>query len=127
MKETRREKRITLRELSKKTGILPSRLSDIERGVEVPLSQEIDEISRILGPGIRFANMESAAEARIKTDEALAGMLDVITEAREKYPDGGAGTMDCPKCGKPLVYTVAASNKHVHAKCSTESCIGFMM
>ena len=36
---------------------------------------------------------------------------------------GASGFVDCPKCGKPLKYTIAASNGHIWAKCTKDGCL----
>ena len=33
---------------------------------------------------------------------------------------------ECPKCGKPMKYTIAASNGHIWAKCTTEGCLAMI-
>jgi len=37
--------------------------------------------------------------------------------------DDVAGEVDCPKCGKKLVYERASYNGHIRAACSTEGCL----
>lgn len=51
--------------------------------------------------------------------------LKVIREAT-KRKRGVRGTIPCPSCSKPLHYSVAASNGHVHAKCETPDCTVFL-
>lgn len=63
--------------------------------------------------------------------ENIAIAIKAIKEKHgfTKKPEKGiVGEIDCPVCktGK-LHYSVAAYNGHIHAKCTTKSCIGFMM
>ena len=37
-----------------------------------------------------------------------------------------SGQMDCPLCGQSLKFSVASSNKHLHARCSRDGCISAM-
>jgi hypothetical protein len=39
---------------------------------------------------------------------------------------GGGGKVVCPKCGKRLIYAVAAYNGHMHGQCETPGCISWM-
>jgi len=41
--------------------------------------------------------------------------------------EGGSGIIDCPVCGTgKLRYSRAACNGHIHAACSTETCVRWM-
>lgn len=51
--------------------------------------------------------------------------LKAIREATGRKR-GVSGSIPCPTCSKPLHYSVAASNGHVHAQCETPDCTGFM-
>jgi hypothetical protein len=48
----------------------------------------------------------------------------IIEIARET--NASAGVIDCPKCGGSLHWSRARSNGHVHAKCETADCLGWM-
>jgi transcriptional regulator with XRE-family HTH domain len=128
MQETRRQRRITIRELGKATGISAARISDIELGRAVPTSEEFDSIVRELGSNIKFPETDPV-KAKAKMDEMLKTIkaIGVVTmEARKKCPEGGRGYMDCPVCGEELGYSVASFNKHVWGKCSTSGCLEWM-
>ena len=39
---------------------------------------------------------------------------------------GGHGVCECPRCKGKCHWSVAASNRHLHARCETDGCISFM-
>lgn len=55
------------------------------------------------------------------TMEAMKRVIDATNNAR-----GDSGSVECPKCGKPLRYSVAGSNGHIHGRCTTEGCLAWM-
>ena len=63
-------------------------------------------------------------------ETAIKNMFAAIIaiQADAESTGGLTGAVDCPACGqaKALHYGIAASNKHIHARCKTANCIAFM-
>lgn len=66
--------------------------------------------------------------------------IEAITLIREKHPDRKplwagkhlnlkdiVGHIKCPKCGGRLDYSISGYNNHIHGKCETDGCLGWMM
>lgn len=64
---------------------------------------------------------KTVAEKEHEQFEVAISVIEYAQENPEK------GRMECPSCGKDIVYNVAKCNNHVWAKCETEGCIAFMM
>jgi transcriptional regulator with XRE-family HTH domain len=129
MKQARQNLKLTYRELSKQTGIAPSRLCDFEHNRAVPYSAEVDAIAMVLGTKIKFADSETAKAEKEKFNKEIGFLKSVFELVRATglgKGNGGQGSMTCPKCGKDLFYTVSGYNGHIWAKCSTDGCIVFM-
>lgn len=63
--------------------------------------------------------------SRINKLFAARGAIEAVFKQQQK--DGGAGAMPCPVCKTgQLHYRRAASNGHIHAKCSTADCVSWM-
>lgn len=74
-------------------------------------------------PTVEQATAEiDAMEARL-TREFKARAAIIEANGGRK---GGSGIIDCPNCGGKLGYSVAACNGHIHARCATENCAGWM-
>lgn len=58
--------------------------------------------------------------------------LELVMKAIQKIKEingtkkGISGDIDCPKCGRKLNYTIAASNGHIWGHCETNLCINFV-
>lgn len=130
MKNAMMEKRITLNDLSGKTGIGFTRLSELKSGRAEPTGDEVDKIAMVLGNKIRFAGMDESDENMRQLEVIMEGMDAAYKEIRGRGYKKGNGTpkdsMDCPVCGKTLYFRVAECNGHVHAKCETDSCLAWM-
>ncbi len=50
----------------------------------------------------------------------------IVAELDRLQMKGGGGVMECPVCKGRLRYSRAASNGHIHARCSTEGCVSWM-
>jgi transcriptional regulator with XRE-family HTH domain len=129
MKKARLNLGLTYRDLSKQTGIAPSRLCDFEHNRAVPYSAEADAIAMVLGTKIKFADSETAKIENEKFKKEMGFLKSVFELVRATglgRNNGGQGQMTCPKCGKDLFYTVSGYNGHIWARCSTDGCIGVM-
>jgi hypothetical protein len=61
-------------------------------------------------------------------DEVPAALV-VFALIKEKHPEKAdvQDEMACPLCGKGIIkYSIAGSNGHVWARCTTENCVAFM-
>lgn len=74
-----------------------------------------------------FTDEEIAEQERI-LDEWLKHMSAAMTKIKEINGKrrGVHGTIDCPKCGAPLHYSISSYNGHVHGKCETPGCVSWM-
>jgi transcriptional regulator with XRE-family HTH domain len=129
MKQTRLKKRMTLRDLSIKTGIDASRLSKLERGGCDPTGSEVDGIAMILGNKIKFITSEESKKAEEELDLRTDAMMKAISEIKKlgfKKGFPGQGNIKCPLCDKSLSFTVASCNGHVWGCCSTKGCLSWM-
>ena len=71
-----------------------------------------------------FPTPEEMAERERAFDE----YFEMMMAARATIMDTGAkrgdsGTVECPKCGEDLHYTVSSLNGHVRAGCETPNCM----
>jgi hypothetical protein len=66
---------------------------------------------------------EEAESERMLTD-MLTARSGIVEQTKGKR--GVSGSIICPRCLGPLHYSVAASNGHVHARCSTADCLAWM-
>jgi len=123
VKKHRLAKNMTLRELGKATGIFFLRLSQIEHGVAVPKSDEIERIKAVLGENLIFPEDDpEEAERRRKGHEArLLATAEAIVSFKEsgKYQ----GVIKCPVCGNDLNWGMSPGNKHTCGECKTEGCL----
>lgn len=71
---------------------------------------------------------QKAAEFEAYIDDFVALLTKVrpAIEAQHKATGAWSGTLDCPKCAKPLHWSKAQCNGHVHARCETEECVAWM-
>lgn len=53
--------------------------------------------------------------------KAMAAIMEAADGKR-----GVGGQVTCPNCSKPLHYSIARVNGHIHAKCETPHCVSFM-
>lgn len=67
---------------------------------------------------------EEERELELHLDR-IRGAMVAIREAT-KGRRGLQGKIVCPSCSKPLHYSVARVNGHVHARCETEHCVSFL-
>ena len=82
MKKTRINKRISLSELSEKTGIDHDRLYRIENGASVVVGWEELEIKEVLGSDVKFYSIEQVKEnleAMVNTPTTGRGAWKGIT------------------------------------------------
>ncbi|KKN46563.1 hypothetical protein LCGC14_0671570 [marine sediment metagenome] len=103
---------------SEKVRIDANRLSNIERGLIVPTVEEKNKIIEVLEYPISLEVNEERATARRDISMKAMKTIKDKTNARD--------SMECPLCKGVLHYTVAALNGHVHGKCETENCLGWM-
>lgn len=69
------------------------------------------------------------AEARVREwesnfERAMRARAAIVAAIRNGA--ASAGEIPCPICGAALRYSMARSNGHVHARCATPKCVGFM-
>jgi hypothetical protein len=57
--------------------------------------------------------------------ERICAAIIAIREATNGNR-GLSGNIPCPTCSKPLHYSVARVNGHIHAKCETPQCVSFL-
>lgn len=80
-------------------------------------------------PHCRFPTPE---EVKAKEEEWESGFRKTMAARKAitdhiGYAKGVSGTIPCPVCTTgTLSYTRAASNGHIHARCSTEGCVAWM-
>lgn len=77
----------------------------------------------------QFPTAEEAAAAERKMLDALArvGVARAAIVEATGGRRGVSGTIPCPCCeAGTLRYSVAGSNGHIHAHCSTDGCAGWM-
>jgi len=130
MKTARRQQGLTLRELSKLTGIKVGILSDLEQKRSVPSSPQYEAIKKIL-PTISMEDFEldyqKAQERHDEVYKRIYAIGKAVTNIKAKHGKTNAkGTMGCPLCGGKLHYTVAALNGHVWGACETKNCLSWM-
>lgn len=69
-------------------------------------------------------------EARADSIERSIAIMEkgipTIDAWRRKLPIGKSETIVCPVCAGRLHLSQAASNGHIHARCSTKDCFNFM-
>lgn len=68
------------------------------------------------------------AEMSAYMDRFLATLSIVrpAIEAAHKATGDWSGAIDCPQCSKPLHWSKAKVNGHIHARCETEECVAWM-
>lgn len=61
-------------------------------------------------------------------DEQVGYIIAAMMRIREINGElrGVRGTIECPKCGARLHYTISSYNGHVHGKCETQGCVSWM-
>lgn len=77
---------------------------------------------------------EEEVAAQVKAhEEHIKVMFVVIPALKEdakkkgfKKGNGGASSIECPNCRGTVSYRVSGYNGHMHASCSTDSCVHFM-
>lgn len=127
--EAQKKAGLTLRELSKVTGIDAVTLSDIKLFRQVPEKEYIEKISKAFGTTDweYETNQKKAFDKWCKERLHLEQLMDAIGQIKDKHGKTNArGHIICPKCGKNLYYTVAALNGHTWGKCETKDCLSWM-
>lgn len=56
----------------------------------------------------------------------MLGKVRPAIEAQHTATGKWAGSLDCPQCAKPLHWSKAKCNGHIHARCETEECVAWM-
>lgn len=71
---------------------------------------------------------EEIAERERVTSEQLALVIAAMTKIKEINGKrrGIRGTIDCPKCGRPLHYSISSYNGHTHGECETSGCVSWV-
>lgn len=71
---------------------------------------------------------EELAEKERQIEASLDRMLAATIAIREATggKKGVSGKIPCPTCAKPLHYSIAGNNGHIHAGCETPGCVRFL-
>lgn len=71
---------------------------------------------------------EEIAQHERDAEDSMKRIGEALKAIREhtKGERGLQGQIPCPTCSKPLHFSVARYNGHVHAKCETQGCVSFM-
>ena len=71
---------------------------------------------------------KEVAEQEAKTQGEITSVMEAMKRVREATNGerGVQGSVECPRCSRPLHFSVASSNGHTHAKCSTNGCLAWM-
>lgn len=71
---------------------------------------------------------DQIAAWRSYVDAGFAKITEAARRVRAQHKETGAfqGEVECPACGKALRWSMARSNKHVHAACETRGCVSWM-
>lgn len=83
-------------------------------------------------PAAEYPTMEEELERQEELKRYMAEFIKNLTivrpliEAQHKETGAWAGQVECPKCAKPLHWSMARCNGHVHARCETDNCISWM-
>lgn len=83
-------------------------------------------------PSATYPTREEAdredAEISAYVDRFIANLSKVrpVIEAQHKATGAWSGQVDCPQCAKPLHWSKAQCNGHIHARCETDNCIAWM-
>jgi hypothetical protein len=72
--------------------------------------------------------------AQVKAHEEHTKVMFVVIPALKedakkkgfKKGNGGASSITCPNCGGTVSYRVSGYNGHMHAMCSSPTCVHFM-
>lgn len=74
-----------------------------------------------------IAELERRRTVGDKTVKPCSGHFDPFMEDKIPAFVAGAGTMPCPVCKTgTLRYSRAALNGHIHAACTTKTCVSWM-
>lgn len=83
-------------------------------------------------PAAEYPTVEEERQREADLERRMDEFIAVLTvvrpaiEARHEATGEWAGSLDCPKCSKPLHWRKAQSNGHIHARCETEDCVSWM-
>lgn len=83
-------------------------------------------------PAAEYPTMEEEMERQRELEAAMDAFIVVLTkvrpeiEAAHKATGKWSGSLECPQCSKPLHWSKAQCNGHVHARCETEDCVAWM-
>ena len=82
-------------------------------------------------PHREYPTQEEIAAHQVEVEGSFNRMIKAINAIREKVGPwkkgcGQHGMIPCPTCGKPLHFSIAHFNGHIHARCSTLNCVSFM-
>lgn len=71
---------------------------------------------------------EQIAAWRAYIDASFSAVTEAARRVRAQHKETGAyqGEVECPTCGKALRWSMARSNKHVHAACETRGCVSWL-
>jgi hypothetical protein len=71
---------------------------------------------------------EEAEAAGVEAEKSFARIGTAIAAIckEAKGRKGISGSIKCPCCEGTLKYSIAGSNGHIHARCSTKDCVSFM-
>ena len=107
---------------------------DLGWAVRLPCFLSHSEKCEVVCDKRQFPTREEAealvAEAEARVERTMKVMQSAHEDAKAKgfkRGNGGASEMPCPaECGGTLRYRVASLNGHMHAACTTESCVRWM-
>lgn len=83
-------------------------------------------------PAAEYPTQEEAQKRAVEMKAAMDRAIAVIAKVRpaivaeHKATGAWSGKLDCPQCSKPLRWSVARVNGHIHARCETEECVAWM-
>lgn len=135
MGDRRRALDMSIGECARACGLGTSVMSRIERGLENPPDAVVSTIASVLKctpEEIRagLPTAEEVAQLEKRAADALEALVAVQADAMAhglRRGKGGTGRVQCPVCGDGEIrYSVAESNGHIWASCSTHGCVRWM-
>lgn len=133
--EFRRAQDLSLREAAKLAHISATELSAFEFHTARPDDQQINTLAtlyKVTTDEIRAAipSPEQVAQQNNKLVAGLEAFVAAKQHAKEQglgRGNGGFSALPCPSCKTGTIrYSVAGSNGHMWAACSTNDCVRFM-
>ena len=71
---------------------------------------------------------QSARDFEAYVDQFVKNLSVVRPAIEQQHKETGewSGSIECPECTKPLHWSKAKCNGHIHAACETEGCLSWM-